>query len=66
MRRREFFRTALALPAAGLFAPFAKLTAADLGKVRITGIKIKPIAGVGHTIIPIDTDADLDTRLNAC
>src|SRR5512143_1663317 len=59
MRRREFFRTALALPMAGLFAPLEKLTAADLGKVRITGIKMKPISGVGHTMIRIDTDAGI-------
>jgi L-alanine-DL-glutamate epimerase-like enolase superfamily enzyme len=57
MRRRDFFRTALALPMAGLFAPLERLTAADLGKVRITGIKMKPISGVGHTMIRIDTDA---------
>ncbi len=44
---------------AGLFAPLEKLTAADLGKVRITGIKMKPISGVGHTMIRIDTDAGI-------
>jgi len=44
---------------AGLFAPLEKMTAADLGKVRITGIKMKPISGVGHTMIRIDTDAGI-------
>jgi L-alanine-DL-glutamate epimerase-like enolase superfamily enzyme len=42
---------------AGLFAPLERLTAADLGKVRITNIRMKPISGVGHTMIRIDTDA---------
>jgi L-alanine-DL-glutamate epimerase-like enolase superfamily enzyme len=55
MRRRDFIRTALALPAAGLFAPLQRLTAADAGKVKITGIKIRPSSS--HTMIRIDTDA---------
>ncbi|MCC7156275.1 MAG: mandelate racemase/muconate lactonizing enzyme family protein [Bryobacterales bacterium] len=57
MFRREFVRAALALPAAGVWAHFNRLTAADRGKVAITGIKMKPISGVGHTLIRIDTDA---------
>src|SRR5512141_1444884 len=57
MFRRQFLRTALALPAAAAFAPLERLTAADRGKVRITDIKMKPISGVGHTMIRIDTDA---------
>lgn len=59
MQRRDFLRTALAVPAAGWFAPLERLTAADLGKVRITDIKMKPISGVGHTMIRIDTDAGI-------
>jgi L-alanine-DL-glutamate epimerase-like enolase superfamily enzyme len=59
MRRRDFLRTALALPAAGLFTRFEKLTAADRGKVRITDIKMKGLSGVGHTLIRIDTDAGI-------
>jgi L-alanine-DL-glutamate epimerase-like enolase superfamily enzyme len=55
MHRRDFFRTALALPAAGLFAACSKLTAADLGKVRITDLKMRPSGS--HTMIRIDTDA---------
>ncbi|HPQ16880.1 MAG TPA: hypothetical protein PLP04_16730, partial [Bryobacteraceae bacterium] len=58
MRRRDFLTT-LAMPAAGLFATFERMTAADRGKVRITDIKMKPISGVGHTLIRIDTDAGI-------
>ncbi len=57
MLRRDFFRTALALPAVNAFLPLARLTAADRGKVLITDIKMKPVSGVGHTLIRIDTDA---------
>jgi galactonate dehydratase len=57
MLRRDFFRTAIALPLAGALAPLERLTAADRGKVRITDIKMKPISRVGHTLIRIDTDA---------
>jgi galactonate dehydratase len=57
MIRRRFLRAALALPAASFWAHFHRLTAADRGKVAITGIKLKPISGVGHTLIRIDTDA---------
>ncbi|MFN3324390.1 MAG: mandelate racemase/muconate lactonizing enzyme family protein [Bryobacteraceae bacterium] len=59
LRRRDFLRTALALPAAGLFAPLARLTAADRGKVKITGIRMKPVSAVSHTLIRIDTDAGI-------
>ncbi len=55
MHRRSFLRAALALPAAGLFTEFERLTAADAGKVRITDIKIRPSSS--HTMIRIDTDA---------
>jgi len=57
MQRRDFLRTALALPMAGLFAPLERLTAADLGKVRITDVKIRPSAS--HTQIRVDTDAGI-------
>ncbi len=57
MLRRDFFRSALALPFAGLFAPFERLTAADLGKVRITDVKMRPSSS--HTMIRIDTDAGI-------
>ena len=55
MLRRNFLTTALGLPMAGIFAPLAKLTAADAGKVRIADIKMRP-SGT-HTQIRIDTDA---------
>jgi L-alanine-DL-glutamate epimerase-like enolase superfamily enzyme len=55
MTRRDLIRTALAAPAAGLFAPLRKLTAADAGKALITDIKIRP-SGT-HTQVRIDTDA---------
>jgi L-alanine-DL-glutamate epimerase-like enolase superfamily enzyme len=54
MRRRDWLRAALALP---LAAPLRRLTAADRGKVKITGIQIKPISRLSHTLIRIDTDA---------
>ena len=57
MQRRDFLRAALAAPAAAIFAPLEKLTAADAGKVRITDIKIRPSAT--HTQIRIDTDAGI-------
>lgn len=57
MLRRNFLRTALGVPAASVFAPLARLTAAEAGKVKITGIKMKPVSRVSHTLIRIDTDA---------
>jgi L-alanine-DL-glutamate epimerase-like enolase superfamily enzyme len=57
MRRRDLIRSALAIPAVGLWSRFERLTAADRGKVQITDIKMKPVSGVGHTLIRIDTDA---------
>src|SRR5260221_3643172 len=54
MRRRDWLRAALALP---LGAPLRRLTAAVRGKVKITGIQIKPISRLSHTLIRIDTDA---------
>ncbi len=57
MLRRSFLRTALALPLAGPFAALQRLTAADRGKVKITGIKMKPVSALAHTLIRIDTDA---------
>ncbi len=55
MTRRDWMRMALAAPAAGLFAPLQRLTAADAGKVLITDIKIRP-SGT-HTQVRVDTDA---------
>jgi len=57
MLRRSFLQAALTLPMAGAFSTLERLTAADRGKVTITGIKMKPISGVGHTMLRIDTDA---------
>ena len=51
MLRRNFLRTALSLPFAGAFATFARLTAAETGKTKITGMKLKPISRIGHTLI---------------
>ena len=59
MLRRDLLRLALALPSAGLWTRFNQLTAADRGKVTITDIKMKPLSGVGHTLIRIDTDAGI-------
>ena len=47
----------MALPLSGLLAPLEKLAAADLGKVKITDIKMRPSAS--HTQIRIDTDAGI-------
>lgn len=57
MRRRDFIGAAIALPAASMFGPLQKLAAADLGKVRISDLKIRP-SGT-HTQIRIDTDAGI-------
>src|SRR5882757_438617 len=57
MQRRDFLRGALALPLAGVLAPLEKLSAADLGKVKITDIKFRPSAS--HTQIRVDTDAGI-------
>ena len=57
MHRRDFLRTALALPLSGVLAPLERLAAADLGKVKITDIKIRPSAS--HTQIRVDTDAGI-------
>src|SRR5258706_686350 len=57
MQRRNFLRTALALPLTGILTSLEKLAAADLGKVKITDIKMRPSAS--HTQIRIDTDAGI-------
>ena len=57
MLRRNFLKTALALPGAGAFATLHRLAAAETSKVKITGMKLKPISRIGHTLIRIDTDA---------
>ena len=59
MLRRNFFRAALALPVAGALSPLERLGAAETGKVKITGIKLKPVSRLGHTLIRIDTDAGI-------
>jgi len=46
----NFLRTALCLTFAGAFASFNRLTAGETGKCKITGMKLKPISGIGHTI----------------
>ncbi len=57
MWRRDLIRAALLLPAGAIFEPLVRLTAADSGKVKITAIKAKPVSGLGHTLIRVDTDA---------
>jgi len=57
MNRRQFLHTALSVPLAAAFAPLERLTAADRGKVKITGISMKPVSRLSHTLIRIDTDA---------
>jgi L-alanine-DL-glutamate epimerase-like enolase superfamily enzyme len=57
MKRRDLLRTALALPLGGVLAPLEKMTAADMGKVKITEIKIRPSGS--HTQVRIDTDAGI-------
>jgi L-alanine-DL-glutamate epimerase-like enolase superfamily enzyme len=43
----------------GAFTPLENLTAAERGKVKITGIKLKPVSKLSHTLIRIDTDAGI-------
>jgi L-alanine-DL-glutamate epimerase-like enolase superfamily enzyme len=57
MRRRDLLRAALGLPLAGAFSSLNRLTAAVRGKVKITGVHMKPVSRVSHTLIRIDTDA---------
>jgi L-alanine-DL-glutamate epimerase-like enolase superfamily enzyme len=59
MFRRDFLKSALTLPLAGAFASFDRLTAAETRRTKITGMKLKPISRIGHTIIRMDTDAGL-------
>src|SRR5262249_772237 len=54
MHRRDFFRAALAVPVSGILAPLEKLAAPDLGKVKITDIKMRPSAS--HNQNPIHND----------
>lgn len=55
MLRRDLLRAAMALPTASILAPLDRLAAADLGKVKITDIKLRPAGS--HTQIRVDTDA---------
>ena len=58
--RRELFRLALALPAAGVFTRFNPLVAADRNKVKITDIKAMQINRIaGNCLIKIETDAGI-------
>ena len=57
LTRRQLLGAALAAPAAAVFAPLAQLSAADAGKVRISGVRIRPSAT--HTQVRIDTDAGI-------
>ncbi len=59
MFRRDLLKLSCAVPLASPLASYQRLAAPDLGKVKITGIKMKPISGVGHTMIRIDTDAGI-------
>ncbi|MFC1528489.1 mandelate racemase/muconate lactonizing enzyme family protein [Candidatus Latescibacterota bacterium] len=59
MLRRNFLRTALSLPFAGSFTSLERLAAAETGKTKITGIKLKPVTRLSHTLIRIDTDAGI-------
>ncbi|MFC1541094.1 mandelate racemase/muconate lactonizing enzyme family protein [Candidatus Latescibacterota bacterium] len=59
MRRRNFIRTAVSLPLIGLFSQYETLTAAESGKARITGIRLKPVSRLSHTIVCIDTDTGI-------
>lgn len=57
MFRRDLLKMASAAPLGAALGSYQRLVAADIGKVKITGVKMKPISGVGHTMIRIDTDA---------
>ena len=59
MNRRNFLTRALSVPIVGLFSSFTTATAAEVGKTKITGMKLKPISRIGHTLIRIDTDAGI-------
>jgi L-alanine-DL-glutamate epimerase-like enolase superfamily enzyme len=58
--RREMFRLAIALPAAGIFTRFNPLVAAEQKKVKITDIKAMQINRIaGNCLIKIETDAGI-------
>jgi len=59
MQRRAFLRTALSLPLAGALTPLERLMADERGKNKITGIKLKPVSKLGHTLVRIDTQAGI-------
>ena len=58
LHRRGLLRNA-AIAALPFLTRYEQLIAADRGKVKITGIRMKPVSGVGHTLIRIDTDAGI-------
>jgi galactonate dehydratase len=60
LTRRDMLRTALALPAAGLFSRFNALAAPNLNRVKITNIRALAIKSIaGNCLIRIDTDSGL-------
>ncbi|HPQ13673.1 MAG TPA: mandelate racemase/muconate lactonizing enzyme family protein [Bryobacteraceae bacterium] len=58
MTRRDFFRTALALPASASLAHYEALAAPALNQIKITDIKAVQVRDPG-TLIKVETDAGI-------
>ena len=60
LTRRDLFRVAAALPAAGLFARYRAMAAPNVNRVKITRIRAMAIRNIsGNCLIRIDTDGGL-------
>src|ERR1700689_1645579 len=59
LSRRDLFRLAVALPAAGLFSRYQALAAPYVNRVKITNVRAMAIKNINGSLIRIDTDAGL-------
>lgn len=59
MKRRDFFKAALALPATSCIAPYEAFAEPEKNRVKITDIKAMMLRSPGQTLIKIETDAGL-------
>lgn len=60
LSRRDLFKSAIALPAAGLFARYRAAAAPNVNHVKITNIRAMAIRNIaGNCLIRIDTDSGL-------
>jgi L-alanine-DL-glutamate epimerase-like enolase superfamily enzyme len=57
MKRRDFLKAALAMPAASM-PYFDQLAAQERGKVKITDVKVMRIRMKGHAMPPVKLETD--------